>query len=142
MLYGDNPGRLLESFAGPDAPVGPGAYIVACKARGVTPSEEAMQQFQSHTGELRPGVTYYVLQFPDPAPVDMAQRDFVLAPYFSAILHDPTKSGYGYFILGQGITGGTTLRTVTAEGMNANLGAGPAPTLEGFLDTLRQRGQG
>ncbi len=45
-----------------------------------------------------------------------------------------------YYILGQvPIGGGTTFRSVLAEGTNCNLGPGPEPRLDAFLDTLRQR---
>ncbi len=67
----------------------------------------------------------------------MAARDsLVLAPHFSCILRggDNTSS---YYILGQSpIGGGTTLRMVTAEGVNCNLGPGPNPTLIEFHQRL------
>jgi len=51
-----------------------------------------------------------------------------------------------YFVLGQAPSGhGTTLRTVTAGGVNANLGPGPPPTLDALLrelDLLTSRGPG
>src|SRR5438105_4761337 len=61
LLYSDDPARFLESFAGPDAPVGQDSYRVVCQKRGVTPSEDALRGFHTHTGELRPGTAYYVL---------------------------------------------------------------------------------
>jgi hypothetical protein len=34
--------------------------------------------------------------------------------------------------------GGTTLRTITRQQQNCNLGPGPAPRLESFIDRLRK----
>ena len=36
--------------------------------------------------------------------------------------------------------GGTTLRSVTGEGMNANLGEGSKPELSAFLASLEAKG--
>lgn len=61
-----------------------------------------------------------------------AQGPIILAPYFSSELRD--RGGkVSYYILGQSpMGGGTTLRCVTAEGANCNLGPGPDPTIDLF----------
>jgi hypothetical protein len=65
-----------------------------------------------------------------------------LEPCFVALVFTPALR---YFVLGRapdlpglphGDQGRTTLREVTANGMNANLGPGPAPTSQGFLAAL------
>ena len=63
----------------------------------------------------------------------------VLAPLFSAMLrHRDTGSVVAYYVLGQSpVGGGTTLRSIGKDGVNANLGAGPAPELDAFLECLR-----
>ena len=45
----------------------------------------------------------------------------VLAPYFSSILRAENDS-VAYYVLGQAPKGGTTLRCITINGVNANLG--------------------
>lgn len=62
---------------------------------------------------------------------------FVLAPHFSAIVSGADR--VRYFILGQApMGGGTTLRSIEPEGMNCNLGPGPEPTMDAFLDSVRK----
>ena len=67
-----------------------------------------------------------------------AMKDFVLAPYFSAMLVENEGGQVRYFILGQSPDGHTTLRGVTLN-MNANLGRGCEPELKAFLDLLQDR---
>ncbi len=89
-----------------------------------------------------------MLEYPSPPPVDLSDASieqliggdtkFVLAPYFSAIVRGAGKAQY--FILGQApMGGGTTLRCIVPEGMNCNLGPGPEPELDRFLDAVRER---
>ena len=67
-----------------------------------------------------------------------AAKKVVLAPHFSAILRD-ADGVTDYYVLGQApIGGGTTLRHVS-DGVNANLGPGPAPSLAAFLASLKER---
>jgi hypothetical protein len=64
--------------------------------------------------------------------------DGVLVPYFSAIVRDKATDERSYFVLGQSPLGGrTTLRCVTRDGANCNLGSGPAVEKEAFLDCIR-----
>lgn len=77
--------------------------------------------------------------YPTPPPFDMSDPDLVLAPHFSAILHFTDDNQVRYFTLGQRPTAGTTLRSVTADGVNANLGEGPEPQIDAFINALKSR---
>ena len=98
------------------------------------------------------GRDFLTLEYPSPPPVDMSQmtpedliaadKPFVLAPYFSCIIRDSAGTR-SYYILGQSpIGGGATLRSVTAEGENCNLGPGPQPTVENFHARLSRGSDG
>jgi hypothetical protein len=64
---------------------------------------------------------------------------FVLAPHYSSVIRD-TDDACSYYILGQSpMGGGTTLRCITADRANCNLGPGPKPTLEDFHARLSGR---
>lgn len=128
----------------------PGAYFytLACRARQTAFVVEDANRFVWHHGELAPGREYFALEYPVPPAVDMSDvpleqvvgGSFVLAPHFSAIVRDTASGEVEYYILGQApIGGGTTLRCVTREGMNCNLGPGPEPQLTAFLDAVRER---
>jgi hypothetical protein len=138
MLYADA-SRVLGYFTHQNMPAGPFLYAMACTAQQIEPSTEDALKFQAHTGELPGGVKYYVLEYPTPPPVDPDLRKAVLAPYFSAILQAGAGGDVDYYVLGQRPFGGTTLRSVSRDGVNANLGEGPAPDLSAFLDVLAQR---
>jgi len=131
-----------------DSPVaaGPFFYAMAAIQRKVEPNDEDAMRFRWHHGELRAGCEYFVLEYPKPPPIDLSDTPdeqlfdvkVVLAPHFSAILRG--DGDVAYFILGQApMGGGTTLRCITRDQANCNLGPGPAPQLETFLDTLRER---
>jgi hypothetical protein len=143
--------RIIDICTTTPSAAGPFYYIMACQARGVEPDLEAAKKYQWHTGEFD-NEKYLALEYPTPAPVDMGDSDpitimqsgvkLVLAPYFSVILYGK-HSQPNYYILGQSpIGGGTTVRAVTAEGMNCNLGPGPEPTLESFFEAIRERRSG
>ena len=69
-----------------------------------------------------------------------ARNPPVLAPHFSAMIHDAETNDVAYFILGQApLGGGTTLRSISPEGVNSNLGPGPEPEVNAFLDAIRNR---
>jgi len=58
----------------------------------------------------------------------------ILAPYFTAILFNPLSlEKPSCFVLGQNLTGGTTLRSVAGEGSHGNCGTGCSPNVEEFL---------
>ena len=128
---------------------GPFLYVLACQARGIEPDSDAVGKFKWHHGLFEKDCQFLALEYPTPSPVDMGDSDpislieagikIVLAPHFSVILHGH-DGGPEYFILGQApIGGGTTVRQILAEGMNCNLGPGPAPTLDGFFTAIRDR---
>jgi len=130
---------------------GPFYYVMACKGRGIEPDMESGKQFLWHKGEFG-GRNYLALEYPSPPPIDMGDSDplkllesgtkLVLAPYFSVILYG-NDSSPSYFILDQApIGGGTTVRSITSDGMNCNLGPGPEPRLELFFEAIRERKSG
>ena len=148
LLFSDTQ-RAIGYFTNPDLPAGPFLYALFCKAQGIEPVPDHARAFQTHSGALGEGRTYHVLEYPWPRQEVVNLRDTVtgplipggavLAPFFSAILQTQTTGEVAYYTLGQRPMGGTTLRTVTREGMNANLGEGPVPELSAFLDVLRQK---
>jgi len=113
-------------------------YTLVCQSQHIVPAPDHADQFRSHTGNLSDGTAYYVVEYPVPPPVNPDLMKAVLAPYFSAILHSLEAGETYYFILGQGPRGGTTLRKLTMDGTNWNLGHGPAPELNAFLKALEK----
>ena len=123
-------------------------YVMACMGRKVEPVPDDGRLFCWHHGPLTESREYFALEYPTPSPVDMSDLPIeqmvscriVLAPHFSAIIRDTSSGETDYFVLGQApMGGGTTLRCVTREGANCNLGPGPEPRLEEFLDAVRER---
>lgn len=134
--------KILEIVSWPTAG-GPWVYVMACGMHEQDPDDDEAMQFRWHTGSAPGGLEYWVLQYPKPPAVDLSDVDpkdiasgrytAVLAPYFSAIVREPSAR-ISYWVLGQApIGGGTTLRTVTEDGANANLGPGPVPDIGAFL---------
>jgi len=111
-------------------------YTKACMSSGCMPKREDAIAFRTHIGPLSADNTYLIIEYPSPPPLALEAGIPVLAPYFSAIIVNETTGQLAYFVLGQALTGGTTLRTVN-EGVNANLGPGSDPTLDAFLQLLR-----
>jgi hypothetical protein len=127
---------------------GPFFFLMAAKAREVEPDFEDAKRFRWHHGKLANDYEYFALEFPQPPAIDLSDADpeqlinsgatFVLAPHFSVIVRGPTE--VQYFILGQApLGGGTTLRCVTRDGANCNLGPGPQPDLAALLGSIRKR---
>jgi hypothetical protein len=96
---------------------------------------------------------YFIIGYPEPPLIDMSQQlaendddlsilesldGMVLAPYFSAIIRDDVTRSTGYYVLGQALDGGATLRRVTPH-HNLSLGPGYNPDLNEFLQLLRVR---
>jgi hypothetical protein len=141
--------KIAELCTSEPRAAGPFFYAMACVQRKVEPVKEHAERFRWHHGDLDAALQYFVLEFPAPPPVDLANlpRDrvlsampkLVLAPYFAAVLRPRSAAGpTHYYILGQApLGGGTTLRTVTPDHTNANLGPGPQPTLDAFLTRHR-----
>jgi hypothetical protein len=136
--------ELCETM--PDASAGT-FYTLACEGRGIEPVAEEDLQFKMHLGKLADGREYFVLEYPVPRPVDYTgmtperlereHHQHVLAPHFSAMLPEDGDQVVRYFVLGQApLGGGTTLRSVSAEGVNANLGPGPVAELAAFLQAI------
>jgi hypothetical protein len=126
--------------------VGPFFYVMACQMRKIEPDVEIARRFSWHVGQFQDGRDYLTLEYPPPPAVDMSRvtpeeivsgsSDFVLAPHFSCVIRD-SEGACSYYILGQSpIGGGTTLRCITADGANCNLGPGPNPTLADFHTRL------
>lgn len=111
---------------------GPFFYIMACQQHKIEPDPDVAQGFQWHSGAFSDGSTHLTLEYPTPPPVSRNLNQMVLAPYFSSVVETKDR-GVHYFILGQSPMGGTTLRTVTPDGANANLGPGTEPALDAFL---------
>lgn len=140
--------RIIDLCTTTPSVAGPFFYTMSCQRRGFEPNMEYVRQYTWHTGELD-GRKYLALEYPFPRSVDVFDSDpitlmqpgtaLVLAPYFSLILYD-SDSPPRYYILGQSpIRGRTTLRTITADGMNCNLGPGPEPKLNLFMEAIRER---
>ena len=146
LLFADHQ-RTIGYFTAAGPPPGAYLYAIACSALKTKPRPEDTLLFQTHSGQLTEGYDYHILQYPDPPPLDMGDADMasmasvVLAPYFSAILQEQGTGEVSYYILGQRPFGGTTLRSLSAGGINANLGEGPVPELNLFREVLRQRVQ-
>lgn len=145
--------KLIEILTSTTVPGGPFFYLMGCQAQKTEPVEEDARRFRVHHGQLDREQDYFVLEYPTPPPVDFSEYDPVefiesppepmpvLAPYFSAVLRHRQTSAITYYTLGQApIGGGTTLRSVTPEGANCNLGTGPEPQLDAFLARLRKSG--
>jgi len=140
--------NLVKMFKDGSIPVGAFYYVTVCKALKKEVVREDAKRFREHHGKLDEARDYFVLEYPAPPPVDLAGTDLahippekmpVLAPHFSAVLRHTQTGVVNYYTLGQAPTdGGTTLRSVTPDKLNCNLGPGPEPQLEAFLDRLRK----
>ena len=140
--------RTSGYFTQSQFPTGPYLYALACSILETEAKPDEVTMFQTYSGQLTPAKSYYILQYPPPPPLNSQAFSLqglksgstpVLAPFFSAIIHAPETDETAYYILGQRPFGGTTLRRISPEGINANLGEGPAPELNAFLESLRQR---
>ena len=139
--------KAVEMWTKTPSTTGPFFFLMACQMRKAEPDVNRATEYRSRYGEL-PGIgRYYLLEYPKPAIIDLSNRDpmeivehgesFVLAPYLSVIIQQPDPGNVMYYVLGQSpIGGGTTLRCITRDGVNANLGPGPGPTVENFLEAV------
>jgi hypothetical protein len=142
--------KLTRIFTDTPASVGPFFYLMGCQVQKIEPVHEDARQFRVHHGQLDSVHDYFVLEYPKPPPFQISnidptqsppERMSVLAPHFSAVLRHRQTKAVSYFTLGQApIGGGTTLRSVTPDGTNCNLGPGPEPRLDDFLARLRSSG--
>ncbi|MGI9517636.1 MAG: hypothetical protein ACR2NP_11355 [Pirellulaceae bacterium] len=111
-------------------------YYQHCQALGLTPDREVALQHLTHHGTLANGCRYAVIEYPEPKAT--YEESGVLAPYFSGIVQQP-DGAIEYFVLGQNPIRGLTFRSVTWDGTtltNCNLGRGPEPGLQNFLDHI------
>jgi hypothetical protein len=141
--------NLVKMFKEGPITVGAYYYVTVCQALKIEIIREDAKRFREHFGELDDAQDYFVLEYPTPPPVDLTDVNMsalpqdkipVLAPYFSAVLRNRQTGAVDYYTLGQAPTrGGTTLRAVTPDDSNCNLGPGPEPRLEAFLARLRAR---
>ena len=142
--------KIVDMWTETPNVAGPFLYVMACKMQEVEPVDDDVRKFRAHHGQLDSSRRYYLLEYPVPAPVDMSDMSIeqltdtadppVLAPHFSAIIHDTETNEVAYFILGQApLGGGTTFRSISPEGINSNLGPGPAPEMDAFLDIIRNQ---
>lgn len=141
LLFNDS-ARFLGYFNNETYPAGPFLYVFACKSLNLEPNPDHARAFQTHIEELTPTQTCYLLEYPAPPPFDPTRFDDLnqtLAPYFSAVVLRLTDNHISYFTLGQNSVNATTLRSVSPDGMNANLGPGGAPNRDDFLALLRAR---
>ncbi len=142
--------KLTTMFVDTPTSAGPFFYFMGCQMRKTKPVREDATRFRVHHGGLDGAHDYFVLEYPTPPPVDLSRTDPtqlppeqmpVLAPYFSAVVRHRQSRAVSYYTLGQApFGGGTTLRSVTPEGANCNLGPGPEPRLDEFLARLRSAG--
>lgn len=138
--------RLVTMWKSTDPPAGALFYIMGCKMQNMEPEKGCVGLYHAHIGRLDEITDYYLMEFPKPPRVCMADFEAnsvkkpVLAPHFCAVLHQPATGIVSYYILGQSPDGGTTFRSITPDGMNSNLGPGPEPTMENFLELLKDRG--
>ncbi len=125
-------------------------YHLSCKAQEIPSLQEEAMQYRWHHCEPDANHTLLVLAYPQATPVDLTGKSleevkqsagtWVLAPHFSGILRNKTSQHIRYYVLGQtSMGGGTVLREIDDMGTNANLGAGPAPALDDFVELLRLR---
>ena len=140
--------KAIETWTKTPTSAGPYYYLMACQMGGFEPVRDDARKFSADSGVLGQ-FDYYLMEYPVPPPVDMSGTDpmtlaqqgagIVLAPHFSIILRHQSTGEVRYFILGQApLGGGTTFRTITASGVNANLGPGPAPDRSLFLERVTQ----
>lgn len=139
QLLFSQPQRVLGYFTDNQYPAGPFIYAMAARMLGAELVREHALSFEAHGSELSLTQRVYVLQYPAPVPFELGQKGAILAPFFSAIVHDATDESVAYYVLGQSPLNATTFRTVRPDGANANLGPGPSPQLEVFIEFLRQK---
>ena len=117
-----------------------------CKAE---PIPEVALRFKAHHGKLNEMHDYFVLEYPKPPPLDISgnpppqiapELSLLIAPYFSAVVRHCQTKEVNYYNLGRSpMEGITTLRSITPDKVNRNLGPGPEPELDPFLNQLRSR---
>jgi hypothetical protein len=122
---------------------GPSFYWMSCGEMKLQPMVEDARTYIAESGPLTNDYFVYLLTYPVPPPIDfhdpgLTPERRILAPHFSAIIRHLTSGEVHYFVLGQAPHGGlTTLRCVTVEHANCNLGPGPVAEKVAFLATVK-----
>lgn len=140
--------KIVDMWTQTPSTGGPFFYFIASKIHELEPQMEDAQKFRTHQVQIDPKRDGFLLEYPVPPPVDFSELSpqeltefsgaLVLAPYFSVVIREAGSEQVSYYVLGQApMGGGTTLRAIFPEGMNCNLGPGPAPELNLFLDAIR-----
>lgn len=140
--------KLIGMFTDTPASVGPFFYLMGCQMQKVEPVSDDAPLFLPHHGQFDSVHDYFILEYPTPPPIDLSGIDVtkleedqlpVLAPYFSAVVRHRQTQTIRYYTLGQApFGGGTTLRSIIPDGANSNLGPGPKPQLDAFLERLHR----
>ena len=149
VLAFDNMERIKEIWRNEPTKAGAMMFKEACSMCKLAPPPELTEQFIAKKYTVG-GLEFYLLIHPKPGPIDYRSIDPIkviqsgaittLAPYFSCAAYDPAGDSVKIFVLGQAATGdGTTLRTVTSNGINGNLGPGPEASVDHFLEAIWQR---
>jgi len=118
-------------------------------------SLEQIWEFKYYQGELTSDSQYLLIEYPLPpehgegpkmddllAAFAKGQKPSldvvpVLGPYFSAVIYCSKTNEKHIYILGQSLSGGTTIRFIAPGGMNANCGPGPDPSAAAFLEAVK-----
>lgn len=120
--------------------------LLASKIRDTEPDQQVAKSLKWHFG--KPGESARItIEYPTPRKVDISEEPsknaapgvlpFVLAPYFSCVVPMSDRAAR-YFVLGQSLDEScTTLREVTPDGVNANLGVSAEPRLEAFHEAIK-----
>ena len=123
-------------------------YLQMCLLTGSKPDHYAGSTFRWHQGHLENGRGYLVLEYPAPPLVELSieefdegdrtPKDMRLYPFFSALLPEIPGQPAACYALGQSpVDEMTTLRWCRSAA-HYNLGRGPEPRLDEFLDILTE----
>lgn len=156
-LYADEVGGTRSLLMESPRVAGIKLLVGASMLNESEPNEQMMKRFsetKGHSGRLSPGTQYRIVEYPQPAPVDvedfeqlqslppeqLLQRlaSVILAPYFSILLLDDDLVVLEYLVLGQSPDGATTLRLVEQD-RHSNLGPGCKPEFDALIEFLTKR---
>ena len=105
------------------------------------PGSVILDHFKPRCGDFTNSLKYIIISYPTPPPV----RPNVAGPHFSGIVYTGPDSNIRYFVLRQSIAPNnpspTTLREITADGTNLNLGGGGVADYDVFLAWIKQRAE-
>jgi hypothetical protein len=114
-------------------------FVQTCSSCGCVPSPQYANSFAVYVGNLTLHLVYIIFGYPEPEPVNLTSGLPILAPYYSGAVWDDRIAKLSYFVLGQALDGSTTLRSVSSDGTQTNLGSGSAPNLPAFIDLLKDQ---